>query len=196
VPTSSELNRFRTYSPTWGACGDALKAQVTGNHGLADPTTDELIQWAAHKWGIDEDIVRGVTDLESRWHQQSSGDWDAATGEDMSYGITSVRRNSQGDGSAPTWDGTFPLSRDSTAFNLDYWAATVRHYFEGCAQWLNTVERSRDYAAGDMWGSIGAWYSGRWHDAGTEYYVGEVKTRIAQGVWEAQWFLTDIYRRR
>jgi autotransporter family porin len=36
--------------------------RVTGNF---TGTTDEIIQWAAHKWGIDEDVVRSVATAES-----------------------------------------------------------------------------------------------------------------------------------
>jgi hypothetical protein len=37
-------------------------------------TTDELIQWAACKWGIDEDIARAQIAKESWWHQSANGD--------------------------------------------------------------------------------------------------------------------------
>ena len=41
-------------------------ARVTGNF---TGTTDQIIQWAACKWGIDEDIVRAQAAKESGWHQ-------------------------------------------------------------------------------------------------------------------------------
>ena len=38
------------------------------------------------------------------------------------------------EGSRP---GSFPLSRDSTAFNADYYGMTLRYYYDGAATWLN-----------------------------------------------------------
>ena len=57
--------------------------RVTGNF---TGTTDEIIQWAACKWGIDEDIVRAQTAMESWWHQSTVGD----NGE--SFGLMQVRQ--------------------------------------------------------------------------------------------------------
>ena len=48
-------------------------------------TTDEIIQWAACKWGIDEDIVRAQVIKESCWYQSATGD----NGE--SWGLGQVR---------------------------------------------------------------------------------------------------------
>ncbi|HEV2069992.1 MAG TPA: hypothetical protein VGR26_09375, partial [Acidimicrobiales bacterium] len=60
VPTSIELSSFRSVNaaPAW------YKDKVTGNF---TGTTDEIIQWAAHKWGIDEDVFRAVAVQESWW---------------------------------------------------------------------------------------------------------------------------------
>src|SRR6185369_10957389 len=48
-----------------------LASRVTGNF---TGTTDEIIQWTACKWGIDEDVVRAQIAKESWWHQDSKGD--------------------------------------------------------------------------------------------------------------------------
>ena len=44
---------------------------MTGNF---TGTTDEIIQWAACKWGIDEDLVRAQIAVESWWDQRAGGD--------------------------------------------------------------------------------------------------------------------------
>jgi hypothetical protein len=121
-----------------------------------------------------------VAARESWWNQAAMGDWDGR--QHQSFGLMQVRRNSQGE-QAPDWNGTFPLSTASTAFNLDYWGASVRQYYEGCAGWLNDVERGREYAAGDLWGSVGAWYAGRWHTAPATRYIEEVRRHLAARVW-------------
>jgi hypothetical protein len=56
-------------------------------------------------------------------------------------------------------------TRDSApqlaAYNLDYAYASWRACYEGVYTWLNSVERVGTYAAGDVWGCIGVWFSGR-----------------------------------
>ena len=184
VPTADELRYFFTYSPYWGSCAEQFKPHITGNF---TGTTDEIIQWAAHKWGIDEDIVRAVAVKESYWNQHGMGDEDYP-GVFMSYGLTQVRRNSPS-GVAPHWNGTFPLSRDSTAFNLDYWGASVRQYYEGCSTWLHDVGgNGAVYVQGDIWGSVGAWYAGRWWNDGARWYVDDVRTHFENRTWAQSWF--------
>ena len=47
-------------------------ARITGNF---TGTTDEILQWTACKWGIDEDIVRAQAAKESWWQMTAKGDW-------------------------------------------------------------------------------------------------------------------------
>ena len=54
-------------------------------------------------------------------------------------------------------------ARNSSAYNLDYTYASWRACYEGVYTWLNTVERNGTYAAGDVWGCVGMWFSGRWY---------------------------------
>ena len=56
--------------------------RVTGNF---TGTTDEIIQWVACKWGVDEDAVRAQIIKESYWYQSNVGD----NGE--SFGLGQVR---------------------------------------------------------------------------------------------------------
>ena len=82
-----------------------------------------------------------------------------------------------------------PLSQKSTAFNLDFYGAVLRHYYEGCTSWMNSQPgHVGTYAAGDIWGSIGAWYSGNWHDSGAESYISQVKTELGARRWEKPGF--------
>ncbi|MBE0695759.1 MAG: hypothetical protein IH586_02440, partial [Anaerolineaceae bacterium] len=47
-----------------GAGTSIYNSRITGNF---TGTTDEILQWAACKWGIDEDIVRAQAATESWW---------------------------------------------------------------------------------------------------------------------------------
>jgi autotransporter family porin len=163
VPTRSELGRFRALSRV----PSAERRRVTGNF---RGTTDEIIQWAAWKWGIDEDLLRAVAARESDWHQGFVGD------QGESYGLMQVKRTA--------WHGTSPIAKKSTSFNIDVYGAALRSYYDGQATWLNDVSgNGAGYQAGDLWGSVGAWYSGRWHDAGAEQYIAAVRRAMTLRPW-------------
>ncbi len=148
-----------------------LYARVTGNF---KGTTDEILQWGACKWGIDEDIVRAQAAKESWWTQTNVGD----NGE--SFGILQVRQ--------PYWGWAFNNgvgdAQSSTAYNVDAALAARRNCFEGNETWLGG-----SYGPGDMWGCVGLWFSGRWHDAGAEQYISDVQGYLSQRIWETPDFL-------
>ena len=152
-----------------GAATRALFARVNGNF---TGTTDEIIQWAAFKWGFDEDHVRAQAHLESQWYQDALGDG----GE--SIGMLQVRC---------MWgnihQGACPNSQRSTAFNLDYALGHMRAAYEGYFYYwpVNTkgnIER--------VWA---LWYGGMNYlgPAATEY-VQRVKLRIEQRPWTTSAF--------
>ena len=117
-------------------------------------TTDEIIQWAACKWGIDEDIARAQVVKESYWYQSANGD----AGE--SWGLGQVRDTAH----QSAFQYPSVNARNSSAYNLDYTYATWRACYEGVYTWLNqTSERNGTYGPGDVWGCVGVWFSGRWY---------------------------------
>ena len=136
-------------------------------------TTDEIIQWAAHKHGIDEDLFRAVAVKESWWRMETVGD----NGD--SFGLMQIRR---------PYHCCPRFAKRSTAFNADYWGAIIRSYFDGRETWLNTVERGRDYRAGDIWGAAGAWFSGRWHTEPAEEYIRDVRRIKRERTWREPFF--------
>ena len=168
--------------------------RVTGNF---TGTTDEIIQWAACKWGFDEDIVRAQTAKESWWVQHSGGDLSSdpsrcppghGLGVDghpgqcpESWGVQQVRY--------PYNVWAFNDAIDSTAFNLDAALASRRSCYEGYDTWLNTVDRGRQYAAGDLWGCVGMWFSGRWYTQPAIDYIAAVQDYLAKRIWTTQPFV-------
>jgi hypothetical protein len=155
-------------------------------------TTEQILRWAACKWGIDEDMVKAQAAIESWWHMGNKGDWgtDASRcpanhrpGVDgkpgtcpESYGMMQVRY--------PYNTTAFPAVEKSTAMNVDYAYGIWRDCYEGGMTWLNTVERGSQYAAGDAWGCMGVWFSGRWHNDGANGYITRVKDYKAQRIWK------------
>ena len=144
-------------------------------------TTDEIIQWAACKWGIDEDIARAQVIKESYWYQSANGD----NGE--SWGLGQVRDTAH--------QSAFQYAvnaRNSSAYNLDYTYASWRACYEGVYTWLNTVERNGTYDAGDLWGCLGVWFSGRWYvnnDAYLNQPGDSVRWHYENRTWETPQFV-------
>jgi hypothetical protein len=159
IPTRRQLRYFRRHSDM------PYKRRVTGRY---RGTTDEIIQWAGHKEGVSINLLRAVAVIESYWHMSTVGD----NGD--SFGLFQIRR--------PFHCCPF-LARRDTAFNADYYAAIIRAYYDGRMPWLNTVEHGRRYRAGDIWGSVGAWFAGRWHTPAAEGYIARVKQALHDKPW-------------
>jgi autotransporter family porin len=172
VPTSDQLATFRAQGNNWGSCETTLRHKVTGQY---TGTTDEILQWAAAKWGFSADLMRAVAVAESYWNQAALGDGG------LSFGLMQIKKTAS--------PGTYPMSSTSTAFNVDYFAGTLRYYLNGCATWMNNqAGHVGTYAAGDLWGSIGAWFSGNWHTAAAEDYIANIKGRLAVRAWSKTGF--------
>ncbi len=160
-------------------------------------TTDEIIQWAACKWGFPEDLLRAQVAKESYWTQYATGDWtgDAANCA-PGHGIGVDGRPGQCPESMGLMQVRTQYFRDSinnaiasSAYNLDVSLAVWRNCFEGRETWLNDVDRGSQYAAGDMWGCVGRWFAGRWHTAPAEQYITAVKDYLNQRIWETPGFI-------
>jgi len=170
-----------------------LAERVTGNF---TGTTDEIIQWTACKWGVDEDVVRAQIAKESWWHQDAAGDFSSdpstcapnhpigADGKDgqcpESIGLGQVR--------APFYKDYIDHAVASSAYNLDVTYGIWRSCFEGNETWLNDVEHGQPYAAGDLWGCVGRWFAGRWYTQPALDYVAAVQDYLKQEVWTTKDF--------
>ena len=194
VPTVAQLAAFHDAQSKARADVDynPLTAYVTGRPGLVDPSTDELIQWVSHKWGIPTNWIRAEMVAESGWNQAMRGDLTRVgkrayatyppfsrvpnTGEVyQSLGIAQVKWVAGGS----VGIGTEPLRWKSTAFNLDYYAATVRYFYDGECSWC-----SAGYRRGLAWKSIGAWDSPEpWGNAGSRRYLRSVQAELAERPW-------------
>jgi len=214
-------------------------------------TTDGIMQWAACKWGLPDNLIRAVAVGESTWFQYlhfpndasygggggGSCYWNRGCGDAFSSPtaasavycngiatlglLSSEVHNYQRDpvtstggypwtpssGLCPktfsilgvmSWDdpawespypaysgnqnGTFPFTRDSTAAAADYWGAYIRGCYEGWVYWLKS-SGSGTYAAGDLWGCIGLWYSGDWHSSAANGYITKVQMNENSTIW-------------
>jgi autotransporter family porin len=174
-------------NPIAGATG--TQARVDGNF---TGTTQQILRWAACKWGVDEDLVFAQVAIESWWRQDTRGDFgtdptrcppghglgvDGTAGQcPESWGLLQIRY--------PYNVSAFPDALSSSAFNADYAYANWRACYQGEWTWLNTVERGSDYAAGDAYGCMGVWFSGRWHTSAANEYIARVQGYLNQRIWE------------
>jgi autotransporter family porin len=159
-------------------------------------TTREILRWAACKWGVDEDLVLAQAAIESWWRQNTLGDWTGdATRCAPGRGLGADGKPGQCPESFGILQNRYPYEKSgwpgiasSTAMNADLAYGIWRTCFEGYEVWLNTVERGREYAAGDAWGCVGRWFSGQWHMAAGDGYVDRVRGYLDQRIWETASF--------
>jgi hypothetical protein len=157
-------------------------------------TTQEILRWAACKWGIDQNMVFAQAAVESWWRQTTKGDWESSgcppghgPGVDgqkglcpQSWGILQNRY--------PYEKSSWPGIARSTAMNADTAYAIWRSCFDGYETWLYTVEHGQTYKAGDAWGCIGRWFAGRWHTQPAQQYVAKVRQYLRQKIWKTKDF--------
>ena len=67
--------------------------------------------------------------------------------------------------------------------------ASWRACFEGQYGWLNDVEHTGTYAAGDAWGCVGVWFAGRWKTDPANTYIQAVQDYYNQKIWETSGFI-------
>ena len=162
VKIQREKTAAKAFDPRWNKY---ILGRITGHF---TGTTDEIFQWAAVKWGLPDNLLRTIAYMESDWRQSNFGDYVHDAGEcppgykklpcPVTFGIVGTKSTS--------WPGIFPWNRDSTAAAVDVLGGWLRGCYEGWVWWLRDHgNQSRDiYHAGDIWGCVGAWYSGNWHD--------------------------------
>ncbi len=155
-------------------------ARLTGNF---SGTTDEILQWAACKWGFPVDTVRAQAVVESYWHQSAEGDCNGGKTQSVTHGCESVGiLQVRGADIPPTHPGTWPFAYQSTAWNVDYTLGIRRACFDGKTTWLTQFNSS--YKAGDLWGCIGLWFSGRFHDDAANGYIVKVQQALQNRTWK------------
>lgn len=152
--------RDRAYDPHWNKY---ILDRITGHF---EGSTDEILQWAAIKWGLPDNLLRTIAYMESDWHQSNYGDYVNDRAEcprgftrlpcPVTFGIVGIKSTS--------WPGMYPWNRKSTAAAADALGGWLRGCYEGWVWWLRAPGNRPHgvYHAGDIWGCVGAWYSGRW----------------------------------
>jgi hypothetical protein len=214
LPSLAELNSFRSATDQFGqtpAQENPYNQYVDGLDGLTNPSTDDLIQWGAHKWGIPEDWLRAQYVQESQWSQYWQGDRTTETQADyplypiqsrvpnsttdiyQSLGITQVQWQPADHPSGSVGTGTEPLRWKSTAFNIDYQAATIRFYYDN-PQAARTSWGDASYVPCQQWNSLGGWFEPYpWNNAGQQNYIGLVQNQLNNQTWTTSNFINETF---
>src|SRR5262245_26073407 len=69
----ARLPVYGDYDPRWQR---DYRPRISGDF---RGTTDEIIQWAACKWGLEPDLLRAQAYAESSWRMDSEGDFEPAS---------------------------------------------------------------------------------------------------------------------
>jgi len=197
-PRSSKIKKYiKKDLWTWRVTDEGidLQKEVTGRP-TERLTTDEIIQWTSHKWGLDEDMMRAQAMYESGWDQKAVGDFTSnfdncprrpkikggKCGE--SYGLYQMKVRY----TAPSM---WQYHRTSTPFNADYAAMIHRITWNGHFEFFDdgkNVSGSSEYGSSeamlDAWGPFGSWYSGFWNDGPALRYIQSVKQELKGRTWE------------
>src|SRR5262245_22226275 len=68
IPRGLRLRAASSYDRVWNR---RYRPRITG---AFVGTTDEIIQWAACKWGLSDEVLRAQAVVESDWRQAAQGD--------------------------------------------------------------------------------------------------------------------------
>lgn len=210
-PTSAQLTEYRnngyaadTYNGTWAYA--RVDGQYTG-------TTDMIFRWAACKWGVDEDVVRAqATEEHWNWVETVSGGDKRLSESQCVNGDFSLWNYQCSDCCYTSWGNfqtkvinnwqTWPMMDTSTAFSADYRFADQRACMNGdyaayfaTKPIYNGHSYGNDIASGnlstELWGCIGAHYSGNWYDGnstqGAIWYMNLVKQESINKSWKTRW---------
>jgi len=161
-------------------------------------TTEQILLWAACKWGINQDVVFAQAAAESGWRQTHLGDWgtdpawcppghglgaDGVPGQcPQSYGIMQTKYR--------LWTTAWPGIDTSTAMNVDVAYAIWRSCFDGYEVWLqNSAPPHQPYHPGELWGCVGRWFAGGWYTPAAVQYINRVQQLLHEQVWEQPGFM-------
>jgi hypothetical protein len=153
--------------------------RIDGACPMVNPTTADVLQWAANKWGIHPLILYAEASQEGDWDNTSLGDWSDGIG--TSSGVLQVADRNTAHSpyhAFPGFDGGGAnLARENTCFNADFYAAHLYAAFNGL---------TGECPAGDIGAAIGTWLVGHTSSGGS-YFV-EVYSLMVEQVWISRTF--------
>ena len=146
-------------------------ARIDGACPMANPTTAEVIQWAANKWGINPILMYADATVESGWDQTGVGD------QGRSAGLFQIADRGYNH-AYPGFDGAASmLARESSCFNADFWAGRLFSTFHGI---------TGQSPNGDIGAALQSWFEGSAWSAGS--YTSTVYNILGNQSWRPWYF--------
>jgi hypothetical protein len=199
-PTAQQLAPFYSHPLQFNGPPNSSFFRVDGNY---VGTTDMEIQWAACKWGMDADMLRAQSVIESGQNQAMKGDkyysHDLCTGGNgwdfwqpsgycyTSYSLVQIKTTNY-NFSPMAWEST-PAALD---FRGAYWRACVNGeiaYYADNPPLPGYPTYPNGTAEEMAVGCTGSWFSGRWYDEASLTYLDRWKQAMKERSWEPPaWF--------
>lgn len=171
-----QLRSFRSAYP--GSAMPGWTAEVNRIDGacpMANPTTAEVLQWAANKWGINPLLLYAEATQEGDWDQTALGD------DGTSSGVLQVADRDSDLHRYHTFPGFSGagsvLARENTCFNADYYASHLYAAFHGL---------TGETPPGNIGTAIQCWFLGTVSAPGP--YTTEVYQKLTARSWEKLYF--------
>jgi autotransporter family porin len=156
----------------WSRGTAGLQANIGAVDGNFSGSTDEILEWAACKWGWDQNYAKAEAVSESSWVQSTVGD----NGD--SFGILQVKAATGLPASLNNGWGGYPWTENSTALDADAQMAYLRACYDGKLTYFGS-----SYQAGNVWSCVGSWFSGAWEDSAGSGYASRVQAHLANQDW-------------
>lgn len=172
----AQLAAFHATADPWGG----VTARIDGACPLSHPTTAQVLQWAAHKWGINPALLYAEATIEGDWDMTSIGD---AGGSSGVFQVADRPANRPGgdDHAFPGFAGAGSmLARESTCFNADYYAGHLYAVYHGLMVGQKTPP-------GDINAAIQEWFIG-WTATAPGPYSQKLCSVLARHEWTTKFF--------
>jgi hypothetical protein len=161
----SQLDSFWSGANPW----DGVSQRIDGACPLENPTTADVAQWAAAKWGINPTLMYAEAVQEGHWDQLSLGDGGTSSG------VWQVADRGSGHAFPGFAGAGSNLARENTCFNADFYAGHLYAAFHG---WTG------ECPASDIAAAIQSWFSGQASTGGGQY-SSQVLAIVADQGWLA-----------
>jgi hypothetical protein len=158
-----------------GSSWHAEAERVDGACPLAHPTTAEVLQWAANKWGINPILMYAEATVESEWDQTGIGD------NGGSSGVLQVADRGDNHAFAGFTGSGSMLARENTCFNADFYAAHLYSAFHAL---------TGETTPGDIGRALQSWYSGYVSSPGS--YTASVYDALRNRSWVTHQFSGNL----
>lgn len=177
----AQLSNFHSAWPAkdWGVIASGSVDRIDGACPLVNPTTAEVLQWAANKWGINPILMYAETSQEGKWDNTELGD--VADGIGTSSGLMQVSDRNTASNPSHSFPGftgiSANLARQNSCFNADVYAAHLWATFNGYAP---IPGRNIGWA-------IETWYEG-FNAKGPGAYTQAIRNHLISADWRNLYF--------